>query len=174
MSAELVLLVGMLIELLRKQGLYITTVESCTGGGLANAITNVSGSSGIFKGGFVTYSNEQKIALGVPKEVIEKYTVYSLQTAEALAKAGMKAAVKADIAVGITGSITRVDPNNPNSRPGEIYIAVLYRDKALSRKFVFSEAAERWQVKEQAEIKALQMVLEVVGPQPPPGQEKVR
>lgn len=69
-------LASQVVNKLRQDGLFITTVESCTGGGLANAITNISGASEVIKGAFVTYSNEQKIALGVPQEIIDKYTVY--------------------------------------------------------------------------------------------------
>jgi len=62
---------------LRNKRLYITTVESCTGGALAYYITNIPGASEVLKDAFVTYANEAKIKLGVPSDVIEKYTVYS-------------------------------------------------------------------------------------------------
>lgn len=113
------------INLLSAKGLYITTVESCSGGALANAITNVSGSGDVIKDSFITYSNEAKIALGVPEEIIEKFTVYSLEVAVAMARAGLQRSVRADVAVGITGSLTRVDPENKNSVPGEVYLAIV-------------------------------------------------
>lgn len=117
-----------IITLLRAKDLYITTVESCSGGALANAITNVPGSGDVIKDSFITYSNEAKIALGVPEELIEKYTVYSLEVAVAMARAGLKHSVRADVAVGITGSLTRVDPENKNSVPGEVYVAIVTKD----------------------------------------------
>lgn len=151
------------VNRLRQGNLFITTVESCTGGGLANAITNISGASEVIKGAFVTYSNEQKIALGLPPEIIEEHTVYSLQTAEAMAQIGLSAAISADIAVGITGSISRADPNNPNSVPGVIYAAVKYGDKIDSRVFSFMEG-ERWEIKDKAIGETLRMVLEILEP----------
>lgn len=160
---KLLQLAAQVVQALREQNLFIATVESCTGGGLANAITNIAGASEVIKAGFITYSNEQKIALGVPAEAIERFTVYSLEVAEAMAKAGLRAAAKADIGVGITGSISRVDPANPNSQPGVVYIAVCQGEKTISRKFVFIDEGERWEVKEKAVEAALQMVLEILG-----------
>ena len=66
----------MLVKKLTKNKKTIATMESCTGGGLASEITNISGASEILKKSYVTYCNEAKIELGVPKEVIEKHTVY--------------------------------------------------------------------------------------------------
>ncbi len=155
-------LAAQVVRILRERNLFITTVESCTGGGLAYFITNISGASEVMKGARVTYSNEEKVATGVPAEIIEKHTVYSLEVAEAMAEAGIRAAVRADIGVGITGSISRVDPANPNSQPGEVYIAVKFGEKIISRKFVFADEGERWEVKERAIAEALRMVLEVL------------
>jgi len=106
---------------------HVVTMESCTGGGLANLITNVPGSSNVLMDSFVTYSNEAKIKLGVPAELIEEHTVYSSQVAEIMAEQAIKNSV-ADpdkiIGVGITGSLTRKDPRNPNSEPGVVYAAI--------------------------------------------------
>ncbi|MEE8442583.1 MAG: CinA family nicotinamide mononucleotide deamidase-related protein, partial [Dehalococcoidia bacterium] len=60
-------------ELLRQRGLTLATMESCTGGMLANFITNVPGSSAYYKGGIVSYTNELKIGSGVPADLIEKH-----------------------------------------------------------------------------------------------------
>ncbi len=149
------------VNKLRERQLFITTVESCTGGGLANAITNISGASEIIKGAFITYSNEQKIALGIPKSIIDDHTVYSTQTAEAMAQVGLKLSVKADVAVGITGSISRVDPNNPNSTPGVIYVAVKYQDRTRTQVLRFMKG-ERWEIKDGAIAEALRMVLGIL------------
>ncbi|MEX2007397.1 MAG: CinA family protein [Candidatus Levyibacteriota bacterium] len=149
------------VHRLRRDNLFITTVESCTGGGLANAITNISGASEVIKGAFVTYSNEQKVALGVPPEIIDEHGVYSLQTAEAMARIGLQRAVSADVAVGITGSISRADPNNPNSVPGVIYVATVFGDKVDAQVFNFMEG-ERWEIKDKAVGEALKMVLGII------------
>lgn len=159
---ELITLATTLVERLKQAGLYITTVESCTGGGLSNCITNVSGASEVIKGARVTYSNEEKIALGVPAELIEEFGVYSIETAASMAINGVQQAVRADIGVGITGSISRVDPANPESVPGEVYIAVVYGEKQQTEKFVFADEAKRWEVKDKAIQSALVMVLEML------------
>lgn len=106
--------------------LTITTMESATSGQVASLITDTEGASAILKGAFVTYSNEAKIREGVPKEIIDTYSVYSKETAEAMAKA-CRAAYNADIGVGITGTMGNVDPANAGaSVPGNVYYAVDY------------------------------------------------
>ncbi|MCR5322866.1 MAG: CinA family protein [Lachnospiraceae bacterium] len=101
----------------------ITTMESCTSGQVASLITDTEGASAILKGAYVTYSNEAKIAAGVPAMIIEKYGVYSAQTAAAMSEA-CRNSMKADIGVGITGSFGNADPNNADSIPGEVYFAL--------------------------------------------------
>lgn len=94
-----------------KRGYTIATMESCTGGSLAGTITNVSGASDILHESYVTYCNDAKIKFGVPRDTIEKYSVYSLQTAKAMAKA-VRNNANSDVGVGITGQLGRVDPRN--------------------------------------------------------------
>ena len=101
----------------------VTAMESCTSGLIASLITDTEGASAVFKGAFVTYSNEAKIAQGVPRETIEKYGVYSAETASAMAEA-CRDAMHADIGIGVTGSFGNVDPNNADSTPGEGYFAI--------------------------------------------------
>lgn len=105
------------------KGLTISAMESCTGGLIASLITDTEGSSAVMKGSFVTYSNEAKIKQGVPPEVIEKYGVYSEETAAAMAEA-CKRAYAADIGIGITGTMANTDPNNGDSIPGEVFFAI--------------------------------------------------
>ena len=69
------------VEKLTENKETIATMESCTGGGVANAITNIEGASSVLKFSAVTYSNEYKIKMGVSSEVIDKYSVYSQETA---------------------------------------------------------------------------------------------
>ena len=106
-----------------RNGLTITTMESCTSGQVASLITDTEGASAVLKGAFVTYSNEGKIREGVPAETIEKYGVYSIETAVAMAEA-CREAYRADIGVGITGSFGNADPNNADSIPGEVFFAL--------------------------------------------------
>lgn len=124
------ILAAQLVKRMAANGLRLTTVESCTGGALANAITNVPGSGDVFKEGFVTYSNEAKIALGIPEKVIADHTVYSLQVAVAMAKAGLDRSTSApQLCIGITGSLNRADPqNSQDSTVGDVYIAILQNE----------------------------------------------
>ena len=110
-------------ETLIGKGLTVTTMESCTAGQIASLITDTDGSSAVIKGAFVTYSNEAKVRQGVPAKVIERYGVYSEQTAAAMAEA-CRRAYTADFGLGITGTLGRPDPANPDSVSGEVYYAV--------------------------------------------------
>lgn len=113
-----------LTKLLISRHLTITTLESATSGQIASLITDTEGSSAVLKGAFVTYCNEAKIMQGVPAEIIDKYTVYSKETAGAMAKACRKA-YNANIGIGVTGTMGNVDPANPNaSVPGQVYFAI--------------------------------------------------
>lgn len=115
------------VEELIKKKTTITTMESCTGGFLISAITDVEGASNITDGGFVTYSNKQKIAIGVPENVIETYGVYSSQTASKMAQI-CKEKMKCDIGIGVTGTLSNVDINNKDSVQGEVYFCINYKD----------------------------------------------
>lgn len=122
-----------IVKKLIKEEKTIATMESCTGGGLASEITNISGASNILKESYVSYCNEAKIKFGVPKEVIEKYTVYSAETAVAMANA-VKENAQADIGVGITGQLGRMDPNNPGSEVGNVWYAINNGGKLIVKK----------------------------------------
>ena len=162
MNREILDLAERVVKLLTSQGVSIVCVESCTGGGLANAITNIPGAGDVLFDSFITYSNEAKIRLGVPAEVIGQHTVYSLETAGAMAKAGLSAAVNARVGVGITGSISRPDPANPSSSPGNVYIAVTCGSLTIKQPCTFSDKLERWQAKDEIILLALKMVLNIL------------
>ena len=103
--------------------LQITTMESCTSGQVASLLTDTEGSSAVMKGAFITYSNGAKIMQGVPAQLIERYGVYSPETAASMAE-NCRASYSADIGIGVTGSFGNVDPGNPDSIPGEVYFAI--------------------------------------------------
>ena len=117
-----------IIEELTKRGETIATMESCTGGGVANAITSIEGASEVLKFSAVTYSNEYKIKMGVSKDVIDTYSVYSMETAHEMALNISKFA-NADIGIGITGKLNRADQNNNFGKDNEVFISNLYKDK---------------------------------------------
>ncbi len=110
--------------LLIEKGMTITTMESATSGQIASLITDTEGSSAVLKGAFITYCNEAKIMQGVPREILERYTVYSEETAAAMASACAESYV-ADIGIGVTGTMGNTDPANPEaSVPGRVYFAI--------------------------------------------------
>ncbi len=87
----------------RSNGLKIATAESCTGGLVAAALTEIAGSSDVVDRGFVTYSNDAKhVMLGVPTTTLQRHGAVSAETAAAMAKGALQHSL-ADIAVAITG-----------------------------------------------------------------------
>ena len=95
-----------LIGKLKTGNQTIAIMESCTGGGLANSITNISGASDVFEFGAVTYSNKAKIALGGEKmkKAIDSYSVYSKEVAETMAEAIVKF-TSTTYGIGVTGQL---------------------------------------------------------------------
>jgi nicotinamide-nucleotide amidase len=92
-----------LLDICRARKLTIATAESCTGGLVAGALTDIAGSSDVVDRGFVTYSDAAKeTMLGVPQATLSRYGAVSRQTAEAMAK-GVLAHAPVDLAVAITG-----------------------------------------------------------------------
>ena len=87
----------------RLAGKTLATAESCTGGGIGAALTGVSGSSAVYKGGIISYCNEIKHEpLGVDEAILSQFGAVSAPVAEAMAK-GARKALKADVAVSATG-----------------------------------------------------------------------
>ena len=102
-SAETLKQAEELLEASRLRGVTLATAESCTGGLVAGALTEISGSSDVVLGGFVTYSNEMKNKiLNVPQEVLDKYGAVSSVVARAMADGALEIS-KATIAISITG-----------------------------------------------------------------------
>ena len=116
-----------MIEVLTDKNKTIATMESCTGGGVANAITNIEGASEVIKFSAVTYSNEYKIKMGVNPNIIDKYSVYSKETAIEMAHNISKFS-NSNYGVGITGKLNRVDKNNPFGEDNKVFVCVFDRD----------------------------------------------
>ena len=117
-----------IVEILSNKNKTISSMESCTGGMFANEITNVEGSSNVFKLGLVTYSNEFKEYFGVSKDIIEKYSVYSIETAEEMAKNVSKIS-NSNYSVGITGTLGNVDPYNKADDLNKVFISIYDKEK---------------------------------------------
>ncbi len=116
-----------IIKILTEKNKTISTMESCTGGGVANAITNIEGASEVLKFSAVTYSNEYKIKMGVDESIIDKYSVYSIKTAEEMSK-NISTFANSNYGVGITGKLNRVDKNNLYGQDNIVYISIYDKD----------------------------------------------
>lgn len=151
-----------LVQKLIDKGITISTMESCTGGGVANGITNVEGASEVLKFSAVTYSNEYKIKMGVSEEIIDKYSVYSQETANEMSKNISKFA-GSDIGVGITGKLNRVDKNNPFGKDNLVFVSVYdSRDDKFYNKEIEAVLGSRKENKELVIDTIIKMILDFV------------
>lgn len=116
-----------IVKMLKEKNKYVSTMESCTGGGLVNAITNIPGASEILKFSAVTYSNEFKIKMGVPKETIDTYSVYSMETAIDMSKK-ISEFTNSNYGIGITGKLNRADINNLAGDDNMVYFSIYNND----------------------------------------------
>ena len=103
MSEDIFELASRLLEVCREKGIQVVTAESCTGGLVAGALTEVPGSSDVVERGFVTYSNEAKNEmLGVPADLIKAHGAVSEPVARAMAEGALRHS-RASLAVAVTG-----------------------------------------------------------------------
>jgi nicotinamide-nucleotide amidase len=147
MESELFELAEQLGRKLKAGGKTIATAESCTGGWIAQTITEVPGSSAWFDRGFVTYSNAAKVQmLGVSPKTLEKYGAVSAETATEMA-AGALAQSDADVAIAVTG-IAGPDGGTPEKPVGTVFIAWAHKNgtaKVLRKQL----SGDRRQIREQ-------------------------
>nr|WP_232849890.1 nicotinamide-nucleotide amidase [Bowmanella yangjiangensis] len=144
-------------DALKQKGWTITCAESCTGGGIGYAITSISGSSGWFEQGFITYSNDVKERLlGVHHDTLVVHGAVSAQTVEEMAQGALKAA-KANIAIAVSG-IAGPDGGSPQKPVGTVWFGIALADKVVSVHQRFE--GDRQQVREQAIDFALQQAVE--------------
>lgn len=116
-----------IVKILTEQNKTVSTMESCTGGALANAITNIPGASEILKLSAVTYSNEFKMKMGVPKEIIDTYSVYSIETAIEMSKK-ISEFTNSNYEIGITGKLNRADLHNLSGDNSTVYFSIYNKD----------------------------------------------
>ena len=141
----------------RAAGLMVATVESCTGGLLAGALTAIAGSSDVVERGFVTYSNEAKTELvGVPAALIARHGAVSEEVARAMAEGGL-ARSRAAIAVAVTG-IAGPGGGSAAKPVGLVHVAAQRRGgAAVAERHVF--AGDRAAVREASVAVALGLIL---------------
>lgn len=111
------------VKILTQRKETIATMESCSGGAIVNSITNIPGASEVLKFSAVTYANEFKIKMGVLKETIDKYSVYSMAVAKEMSK-NISLFANSTYGIGITGKINREDPYNKSGENNKIFISI--------------------------------------------------
>lgn len=147
-----------LIKRLKEKGKKLITVESCTGGLIGKKITDVAGSSEVYAGGLITYSNEMKMKLcGVKEDTLESYGAVSKGTAIEMAEGALKE-YGADIAVSVTGV---AGPGCSEDKPaGLVYIGTATLNGSEAQRFNFGGNREK--VREQSAKNALYSVLKIL------------
>lgn len=145
------------IKQARNKGLTIATAESCTGGWIGKALTDIPGSSRVFKGGLVAYSNAIKeTLLHVPKELLIKHGAVSEPVAIAMAN-NCAQSFGADLAISVTG-IAGPGGGSDEKPVGLVYMAVSHNNKTTAHRFVFDDTG-RDGVRRDALSKALNLLL---------------
>ncbi len=112
-----------IVNKLIKNGFTISTMESCTGGGVVNAITNIPGASEVLKFSAITYSNEYKIKMGISADTIDKYSVYSKEVAQEMSKK-ISEFTMSTFGIGVTGKINASDKTNPYGENDTIFYSI--------------------------------------------------
>lgn len=147
-----------LVQRLDKAGLTLAAAESCTGGLIAKRVTDVAGSSSVFVGGCVTYTNKIKERLlGVNPQTLEKYTAVSEQVAMQMAE-GVRERLGADIGVSTTGYAGPTG-GNKNDPVGTVYVGVSTAKGTHVTRFAFSGMRSRDYIRTLAAGRALLLVM---------------
>lgn len=158
-----------LLDLCKSKHLMVVTAESCTGGLVAAALTNIAGSSAVIDRGFVTYTNEAKQQMiGVPAATLKKYGAVSRETAEAMAK-GALAHAAADLAVSVTG-IAGPGGGTPGKPVGLVHFAAATRGGRLIHQERRFGDVGRTEVRRKSVLQAMAMLTELAEqekPRPP-------
>ena len=159
MNTDLLTLSTAVGQALQARALLLATAESCTGGGVAQAVTDVDGSSAWFERGSVTYSNGAKSSmLGVPAELIAAHGAVSEEVAAAMAQ-GALAHSSAQVAVSTTG-IAGPTGGVPGKPVGTVCFAWAMAGRVQTQRLVF--AGDRQAVRAQAVTHALQELLRFI------------
>ena len=140
-------------------GKTLATAESCTGGGIAKALTELPGSSAVFLGGAVTYTNALKESLlGVPREILEQHTEVSAPCAKAMAE-GIRERTGACLAVSATGYS---GPGGGTDRDpvGTVYIGIASPRACFAERFSAPSGASRGEIREAVILRGLELLLQ--------------
>lgn len=141
------------------QGYSLATAESCTGGGIGAAITAISGSSTVYKGGVVCYANwVKKHILGVRSETLDLYGPVSSQVAEQMV-IGVQKLLQADAAISVTG-LAGPGGDEYGNAVGTVFVGTAFQDNTAVKGYHFF--GNREDVRNQAAQAALQQLLEMI------------
>lgn len=148
-----------ILSFFREHQLTFSTAESCTGGMIGEKITALSGSSEIYCGGIISYSNEVKMkVLGVKAETLSGYGAVSVETASEMAE-GARRLTESDIAVSVTG-IAGPTGSTADKPVGTVCFGISTKDKTKTFRKQFGENKTRDEIRELAASFALRLVLE--------------
>ena len=143
----------------RLEGMTLVTAESLTGGGIGAVLTAVPGSSAVFKGGVISYTDEVKHELlGVDEEILRRYGAVSLWTAGAMAS-GVRKLLKADVAVSVTG-LAGPGGDEFGHEVGTVFIGFENQAKSIAKEYRFP--GDRETVRRQTICAALELILEMM------------
>ena len=138
------------------KGRTLVTAESLTGGGIGMTLTSIPGSSEVYKGGVITYTNEAKEEmLGVSRDVLEKKGAVSAPVAEAMAS-GIRSRLNADVAVSVTG-LAGPGGDEFGNPVGTVFIGYSDNRGTVSKEYHF--AGNRSAVRQQTIMEALQEII---------------
>lgn len=145
------------LRLLKERGLTVGTAESCTGGLMAKLLTDLPGSSAVFRGGVVSYTDAVKRGLlGVPEDLLAQYGAVSPQVAQAMAQ-GARAALGCDLALAATG-VAGPDPDDRGNPIGLVYLALAWEGGCQVVPFRAGTQAERERVRRMAAWTGLDLI----------------
>jgi nicotinamide-nucleotide amidase len=163
--AKIETLAAALLARCRAQGIKIACAESCTGGLVASAITDLPGASEIFDRGFVTYSNAAKVEmLGVRQATLDAFGAVSAETAQEMAQGALDRSA-ADVAVAITG-IAGPSGGTPQKPVGLVEFACARKGGGATAAQRRYGARTRGEIRAAAAAQALEMLIEAVQPRP--------
>ena len=137
----------------------LVTAESCTGGGIGSALTSVPGSSAVYKGGVICYTNWVKThILGVPRTLLEAHGAVSAPVAQAMAQ-GVRKVLEADVSLSVTG-LAGPGGDEYGNPVGTVYIGCDSSAGTEVREYHFE--GDRAAVRQQAVNAALELALEIL------------
>lgn len=143
----------------RLEGKTLVTAESLTGGGIGAVLTAVPGSSAVYKGGVISYTDEVKHELlGVDEEILRRYGAVSLWTAGAMAS-GVRKLLQADVAVSVTG-LAGPGGDEFGHEVGTVFIGFENQAKSIAKEYRFT--GDREAVRRQTICAALELILEMM------------